>query len=317
MMAVEGDNNFVRYIYRGEVEEVIPRHVTHITVREDVRVVRRYVFSEHFYIVEVVCHDKVEKIEEYAFWGCDCLRRVIMPGVKIVEEGAFSWCDLTDVECGKLEIIEREAFQNCDSLRSINLPSAEIVEELTFDKCKALTDVKFGNKLERIDGGAFRNCSLERITIPLKDGIFTDDNIFQACQDLSHVDLVESALLHEIISALQLEEWRDDMNEEIDSINQILPDTNAGDGDIDGNVGGKARAIRRWIRSVLFKIAHYKGEHQSLLDEAATALYHALPCDIVMKNILPLLQLPSYLLLAHLKGGITKMTIENHSEEEE
>jgi len=109
------------------------------------------------------------------------------------------------------------------------------------------------------------------------------------------------------------------MNEEIDSINEILLDTNAGDGYVRGRgVGGKARAIRRWIRSVLFKLAHYKGEHQRLLDEAATTLlHHALPCDIVKKNILPLLELPSYLPLTHLKERITKMTIENHSENEE
>ena len=306
-MAAEGDNNFVRYIYRGEDGEHIPFHATHIIVREDVTVVLAEAFYEHPNIIEVVCHDKVEKIGEEAFYWCWNLRRVIMPGVKIVEERAFNWCGLTDVECDNLEIIEEKAFQNCGSLRRINLPSAEIVEEKAFNCCGALTDVKFGNKLERIDRGAFRNCSLERITIPLKDGIFTDDNIFQACQDLSHVHLVEGAAIHETIAALQLEEWRKDINEEIDSINQILPDTNAGkcdefDDAYDDDVSGKARAIRGWIRSVLFKIAHYKGEHQSLLDEAATTLHHALPCDIVMKNILPLLQLPSYM-RAYSLGG--------------
>ncbi len=51
-----------------------------------------------------------------------------MPGVDIVEEGAFNHrLNLVDLECGKLEIIRVAAFLMCKSLRSINLPFAEIV----------------------------------------------------------------------------------------------------------------------------------------------------------------------------------------------
>jgi len=83
------------------------------------------------------------------------------------------------------------------------------------------------------------------------------------------------------------------MNEEIDSINQILPTVDAGRWVYD--VGDKARAVRTWIRSVLGKIIHYQAEHQRLLDEeVATSLQLALPRDIVMNNVLPFLELPSY-----------------------
>eukprot|EP00984_Skeletonema_dohrnii_P036697 scaffold37966_cov461-Skeletonema_dohrnii-CCMP3373.AAC.1 len=71
--------------------------------------------------------------------------------------------------------------------------------------------------------GAFVNCrSLERITIPLKDGMITHDNLFAGCKKLNHVDLVGGEV-HETIAALLMEEWRNEMKEEIDSINQILP----------------------------------------------------------------------------------------------
>ena len=129
-MSDVGDDNFMRYVYRGEEGEIIPRGATHISVREDVRVILAYAFYEHPNIVEVICHDKVEKIEEEAFYRCIYLRRVIMPGVKIVEIEAFFECNaLTDVECGKLEIIEEDAFGHCKSLRSIHLPSVRIVED--------------------------------------------------------------------------------------------------------------------------------------------------------------------------------------------
>ena len=176
------------------------------------------------------------------------------------------------------------AFYECDSLRSINLPSANNVEGVAFWGCHALREATFGSKLESIKRCAFYDCcSLERITIPLKDGIITHVSIFEWCENLKHVDLVEGEL-HETVAALQLEEWRNDMNEEIVSINQILPARLEA-----------ARAIRTWIRSVLRKVIHYKAEHQRLLNEqVATALEHSLPLDIVMNNVLPFLELPSY-----------------------
>ena len=102
-----------------------------------------------------------------------------------------------------------------------------IVRVQAFDEC-GLTDVIFGNKLERIEGNVFVFCDcLERITIPLKDGMTINDNVFRGCEKLQYVDLVEGSL-HETMTALHFEEWRNDMYGEIDSINQILPNAPAG-----------------------------------------------------------------------------------------
>jgi len=292
-MAAEGGNNIIWFTYTGADGEVIPRDATHVFV--DVTTIPENAFWDHPNIVEVICHDRVEKIGSGAFFKCPCLWRVIMPGVKIAERGAFNHClALTHVGCGKLEIIERSAFYNCASLRSINLPSAEIVGNAAFHECIALTDVKFSSKLERIEEVSFKNCrSLERITIPLKDGMITADGIFTGCESLNHVNLVEGEELHETIAALHFEEWRNDMWEEITSIHHILPNTNAGGWD-NRHVGEKAQEIRRWIRSVLGRILHYQAEHQRVLDVAVTTLVLALPYDIVMKNVLSFLELPSY-----------------------
>ena len=291
----------MRFIYTGGAEgEVISGGATHITVAEYCTLVRAWVFLLNKIIVEVICHDGVEKIERMAFSECTNLRRLIMPGVKEVEQQAFGDCyALTDVECDKLEIIRLWAFSACTSLRSINLPSARIVEEHTFNYCGALTDVKFGRNLERIEESAFIGCtSLERITIPLKDGIFTDENIFQECGKLKRVDLVEGEV-HETIAALHLEEWRNEMNREIDAINWVLPDADAGGWDDDddpvyGNLGEKASTIGGWVIVVLRKINHYKTEHQRMLGEAGSSLQHVLPHDIVINNILSFLELPPH-----------------------
>ena len=296
------DNNFIRYIYRGEEGEHIPREATHITVGEDVTVILRRAFHRHRNIIEVICHENVKKIGEEAFYGCPKLRRVIMPGVKVVEMLTFFKCTaMADVECGKLEIIEEEVFGRCYSLRSIDLQSTRIVEQYAFDCCKALTNVKFSNKLERIGDWVLCDCeSLERITIPLKDGLITEDNICTRCENLKHVDLVETAELQETIAALHLEEWRNDMNAEIDSINQILPNARAGGWDDDGEVydeydeGEKAQAIRTWIRSILRKLIHYQAEHQRSLDGAATTLQFLLPRYVTFDLVLPFLELPAH-----------------------
>ena len=218
-----------------------------------------------------------------------------MPGVKEVEKWAFQCCeDLTYIEWNKLEIIGGRAFGWCHALSSIDLPSAKIVEWGAFIGCANLASAKFGKELELIGRGAFLDCtSLERITLPLKDGMITDDNIFQRCYKLNHVDLVEGAMLDQTVAALLMDEWKNDMKDEIDSINRNLPNTHSG-GDCYSDVGEKAQTIRTWFSSVLRKIIHYKAEHRRCLNVAAAALQQALPNDIVLKNVLPFLELPSH-----------------------
>ncbi len=180
-------------------------------------------------------------------------------------------------------------------MKSINLPSAEIVEDYAFGSCEALAAVKFGNELESVHSRAFSECdSLERMTIPLKENIFDADDVFSGCVALKHVDLVERAALQETIAALHFDSWRNSMNREIDSIHQILPITNAGNVGVLPMVGGKVPAIERWIRTILIKIAHYKGEHLRVLNEASTTLQYALPRDIVTNSVIPFLALPPH-----------------------
>jgi hypothetical protein len=295
------------YIYSGEEGEAVPDDATHVLVELSVRVILSGAFYEHPNIVEVDCRN-AEIIEEEAFAWCPSLRRVKMRGVTIVEGWAFAGCDaLTDVECDKLERIGESAFGVCTSLRSINLPSVNIVDEFAFDSCEALTNVTFGDKLESIEGEAFLNCrSLERITLPLKYDMIDDDDddddykdVFQGCDNLRHVDLLGGGV-HEFVAALHMDDWKNEMNAKINSINQILPNTSAGEYDYDDDyvevAGEKGRAIQTWIRSVLHKLDDYEQQHRNLLTEATTILVEevGLPREIVINNILPCLQLPSY-----------------------
>ena len=259
---------------------------------ENIAAVRARAFHSHPNIEEVICHVDVKKIEEFAFQNCPRLRRVIMPGVKVLEQGAFYGCKaLTYIECGKLERIGKHAFSYCRSLNNVDLPSIRILERHAFASCKNLINAKFGEELESIGTAVFyNNTSLERINLPLKNRMITaDDEIFRWCAKLIRIDLVGG--VHETVAALLMEEWKNDMNDEITAINRILPNTPSGN---NFNAGGKAHVIRAWIRSVLHKIIEYKAEHRRYLNEAATTLQQALPNDIVLKNVLPFLELPSH-----------------------
>jgi hypothetical protein len=64
-----------------------------------------------------------------------------------------------------------------------------------------------------------------------------------------------------------MKSWRDEMQEEVDRINQELPNT---------PTDQKTIAIRRWIGFVLRGMEHYKAKHRELLKEAMTLLELAL-----------------------------------------
>jgi hypothetical protein len=117
-----------------------------------------------------------------------------------------------------LQVFEEHQPAACQNRRGNN----------AFWERKSPTDVKIGDMLETIEGGAFLDCcSLERIAIPLNHRIIDDidDYVFPGCENLKHVDLVGG--VHETIAALHLECWRNDVNAVINAINQILLNTPA------------------------------------------------------------------------------------------
>ena len=193
MMAVDW------YTFTGRVGEVIPQHVTHVRIAKSLKGVCARTFYEHPNIEEVECHDGVEKIEREAFARCPKLRRVIMPGVKVIESRTFNMClALTLLSAANWkELVNRQHV----SLRSVDLPSINIVGKIAFYLCRHVTSVNFGEELESIQGRAFYGCeNLERIILPLRDGMIRRDHVFQGCEKLNRVDVV--GRVHDIIAAL-------------------------------------------------------------------------------------------------------------------
>ena len=186
-------------------------------------------------------HAGVKFIEHGAFRNCPSLKRVKLSGVRVIEGWAFMDCSsLEDMDFGdQIESIGNAAFIRCKSLRDINIRTGREIGEYAFYDCIQATSVELPGCLERIGKCAFNNCpSLRRIATPFD---MLDDNVFgfNQCDNLSQVDIVGK--IQRNVSSLPLERWRNEMNEEIDRINRILPNT---------------AAIEQWKRSVVCKMEH-------------------------------------------------------------
>jgi hypothetical protein len=269
-MAEQVDGGYI-FVYVGGEQEV-PRNVTRVRIDRSVKIIPERAFHFRESLLSVETHDDLEKIEREAFLYCTSLRRIKLPGVRIVEQGAFCNCyDLSDVEFGdKLETIEWNAFGGCQSLQKIKMPSVRNIGHSAFSGCEQLTDLELPC-VDTIGGFAFFRClRLRRVAIPLKNNIFLIDNIVQRrtqfyfCENLT-VDLLGGT--NKTISSFLLERWRNEMNQEINRINQVLPNTPADE---------KSDAIQGWIISVIDRMENYKAEHSILLKENMTQLELAL-----------------------------------------
>ncbi len=260
-----GDDIFV---YTGG-EQRVPRDVKRVRIADNIDTILAETFRDCQQLIEVEGHKKIKKIKTLAFYGCPQLRWVKkMTGLIEIEEWAYFNCPaLSELKFDKLEIIGEHVFYCCKSLRSVNMPSIRRVGENAFRCCAALTDVVFGVKLERIEEYAFFKCTaLRRIVIPLKDNLIIGNSAFHHCGNFSRVDTLAGGI-HDTISYLHMERWRNEMEEEINSINQTLP-----------NIGAfyKTGAIQHWITRVFSRMEYDKTEHEMLIKEAMTLLELAL-----------------------------------------
>ena len=267
------DNHPHIFIYTG-IEEV-PQNVLHVLIQSTNTIPDRAFFGRRL-LQTVQCSQQVIKIGRNSFTHCHSLRWISLPGVVDIDILAFANCaNLEDVEFGdKLEMIREDAFRWCSSLRYIRLPSSSSIREIrshAFMKCTRLTDVEISSEsLEVIGRYAFAECpALKRIVLPLKNGIITGNSEFGWCSNVTTVHLAHEGKVMKTVSSLQLECWRKEMTTEIESINQILPNTSS-------YANEKTGAIQQWIRTVLLRLEQYKTEHNDLLIEAATILELAL-----------------------------------------
>mmetsp|Transcript_29459 Transcript_29459/g.59239 ORF Transcript_29459/g.59239 Transcript_29459/m.59239 type:complete len:311 (-) Transcript_29459:84-1016(-) len=236
-------------------------------INERVNEIRDEAFMDCVQLVRVWSHDGVKKIGDRSFSTCKMLRNIELSSVVGIGMLAFGGCrTLTDVDFGsKLEEIGYGAFCGCSSLRRLHFPSVFLIDPLAFQGCVEVTDVEFSVWLQRIGSCAFKGCTkLQRIVMPLDVDIIKDE-VFDRCENLTKVELVGE--IHEIVPYLSLKSWREAVYEQIDYINQVLPNTPANE---------KTEEIKEWMESVKDSYEYYKAVHFCWVEDVTTLLELAL-----------------------------------------
>lgn len=276
------DRGIEIFVYSGEI--IVPSHVTHVRIHESIDTIYLWAFRNcRNNLVSVEMHDRVRIIEKNTFDDCVQLKSIKLLGVRVIKDYAFvGTMQLHGVEFGEeLHTIGHMAFAH-SSLEYVKLPKVRVLKSSAFYACEKLVEAHLSEDLETIERFVFARCPhLERISLPLRPNIFQDHSVFNVYDDeqdlldndngiynrhaLSRVDLVGG--IHSTIASLHMVSWRNEMNNEINRINQVLP-----------NIAGdtKTQVIQQWMRTVIGRLAHCKDEHHKLLKEATTLLELAL-----------------------------------------
>lgn len=141
---------------------------------------------------EIFIPDGTEKVEDYTFWLCEKLDKIIIPdSVKIIGESAFRGCSsLTELIIPNGVIsIESAAFLGCSKLSELIIPdSCSISIGISeFADCENLTYFVIPRSVKEIARDAFSDCkSLKYISIP-STVIKLGNDIFPRCENLSDI----------------------------------------------------------------------------------------------------------------------------------
>lgn len=136
--------------------------LTSIEIPASVEEMGTRVFYECTSLAEVILPQSGwGQIMDYTFYNCTALTDITIPsGVVRIGQYAF-YNTAIDIEIPtSVERIEKWAFRESPNMtKELNLPNIQEIGEYAFYGCNKIPSVIFGNKLKRIDKGAFSSCS--------------------------------------------------------------------------------------------------------------------------------------------------------------
>ena len=149
----------------------VPKDITSVQFKEGLQNIGDNAFEGYESLESIKLPSTLVEIGEYAFYGCNNLRKVIL------NEG--------------LKKIGHVAFRDCTSLESITLPSTLIeIGSWAFRSCSNLSEVTFNNGSQKIGDAVFHFCSsLQKITIA-STIVEIGDSAFGYCSNLREVELI-------------------------------------------------------------------------------------------------------------------------------
>ena len=151
-------------------ETVYDTPVRAVFVEEGVTTVPEYAFDDSHDLVIAELAASVKNIGECAFWDCENLRNITMPGVTSLGQAVFDECTgLESIELPScLTQLDISVFRNCSALKEIALPDGlDEIGAFMFESCSALESVRIPGSVTSIGRNAFYGCtSLKDFEIP-------------------------------------------------------------------------------------------------------------------------------------------------------
>ena len=194
-----------------------------ISIPKSLRKISYNCFGSCRNLVEVSLTDKTDVIDQYAFANCSLLSSISLPGVKVIEVGAFLDCEaLRKVTLSDdLGFIGDDAFMWCSLLEEISLPSGlRYIGDSAFKRCESLKHLNIPEGIESFGKTVYKQCaSLESAFIPAsREELYLDE--FALCTGLKKIYLPSTLKqisgygvigscesLEEIIFSGTLEQW--------------------------------------------------------------------------------------------------------------
>ena len=157
-------------------------------------------YNDEIIIPDTIIYDekiyRVEKIATYAFYYCDGLKSVKIPGsVKKIDNEAFYHCNnllSLEFESGfETLLLDRSSFVGCP-IHNIYLDRNMSFSSSPFSKTKTLCSLTIGDNVTKIEDSAFEYCSnLTQVILP--NGLTTiGKNAFAHCQSLKTLDIPDT-----------------------------------------------------------------------------------------------------------------------------
>jgi hypothetical protein len=129
-------------------------------------------FKSALTVKSITIPDTYTYIDDYAFYGCDNLKKVDMKDtVKIIGKGAFQKCPvLADLTLSKaITTVSADAFNGCIAITEVDLSGAcTAIEKSAFFGCTELVKVTVSDKINYVSAYAFTGCS--KLTYTVENG---------------------------------------------------------------------------------------------------------------------------------------------------
>lgn len=146
--------------YAGMTEAIVLPEVYKDGQKYDVLYVGKGAFSPFYVGPTMITPDDIYIRKSSSDNEPEHLHRVKLPSsILEIREGAFSYCDLEEVELNEgLKLIEKGAFEYSD-ITSIVIPSTVTsIQEKAFSNCSKLSEIILGSSLKYIGERAFDYC---------------------------------------------------------------------------------------------------------------------------------------------------------------